>query len=205
MRKLVVAVFLLLGLLRGGGDSVAAAFSNSEFMAVFVTALDVRQIYLTGASLGMNLTLFLADLVRLVPQQILPFEKIDPASWYVTTFYPEQAAEGGGMAFGMLAEAALSGGFVEALVRGMALGTVLSVAFNFLAKGRSIWRYVIYLWLITSIYQCFRDTTFTIGGRFVFQLLPAILLCASLTYLMRNTRDRSVRRVGNGISRQSTR
>lgn len=182
---LVIGAFLALGAVRGGSLSVAAAFAQSEFMAVFVTALDIRQIYLTGSSLDMGATLLIGDLLRLVPQQIMPFEKIDPASWYVTTFYPEYAAQGGGFAFGMLAESALSGGFLTAIVRGFALGIVLSLAINLLIRRRTIWAYIVYVWLIVSVYQSFRDTTFTLFGRFFFQFLPAVLLCVLLASLLR--------------------
>lgn len=185
LSSVAIALFLAAGALRGGIDSIAIVFARSEFMGVFVTALDVRQIYLTGASVGMNLTLFFSDLVRLVPQQILPVEKIDPASWYVTTFYPEYAASGGGFAFGMLAEAALSGGFLAALIRGLALGIVLTASFNLLTKRSSIWTFIIYVWLLTSTYQCFRDTTFTLAGRFVFQFLPAILLTVAVAAILK--------------------
>lgn len=182
---LIIGTFLILGSLRGGTTSLSGVFAQSEFMAVFVTALDIRQIYLAGSSLDMSGTLLLGDLLRLVPQQILPFEKVDPASWYVTTFYPEYAAQGGGFAFGMLAEAALSGGFIPALIRGLALGAVLSVVLNTLTKRHSIWTYIIYVWVAISVYQSFRDTTFTLFGRFFFQLAPAILLCVLLSSLLR--------------------
>lgn len=181
----VITTFLALGALRGGSQTISAAFAQSEFMAVFVTALDIRQIYLTGSSLDMGTTLLFGDLLRLVPQQILPFEKIDPASWYVTTFYPEYAAQGGGFAFGMLAESALSGGVPAAIARGFALGTILGFVLNLLTRRNSIWSYIIYVWLIISAYQCFRDTTFTLFGRFFFQFFPAILLCVALSFLLR--------------------
>lgn len=180
-----IGLFLFLGNLRGSNNSIASAFAQSEFMAVFVTALDVRQVYLAGTSVGVSFLLFLSDLLRLVPQQLLAFEKFDPASWYVTEFYPQYAASGGGFAFGMLAEAALSGGFFAALLRGASLGLLLGITLNQLAKRQSLWNYVIYVWLSVSIYQCFRDTTFTLLGRFAFQLLPALLLCIGVSALLR--------------------
>ena len=33
--------------------------------------------------------LYFADLAALLPQQLAPFEKVEPAAWYVSTFYPE--------------------------------------------------------------------------------------------------------------------
>jgi hypothetical protein len=192
-----IVAFLFLGLLREGrlfGDALA----QSEFMSVFVTAIDVRQLYVTGSTVDLNFNLLLADLVRLVPQQILPFEKVDPASWYVATFYPEYAAEGGGYAFGMVAESMLGGGATAAVLRGLALGGVVSVAFNYLSRRNSLWAHIIYMWLFANLYQCFRDTTFVLVGRFLVQVGPALLflyLIAKLIMPVGNA-DRHARRFG---------
>jgi hypothetical protein len=171
-----LAFFLALGLFRGGGVTISDAAGRNEFMALFVTALDIRQLYITGSTLDMNANLLVSDVLRLIPQQILPFEKVDPATWYVSTFYPGVAEAGGGLAFGLLAEAVLGGGGVAALIRGLALGALVSVSFNYLSARASLWRLIIYMWLFTNLYQCFRDTTFTLIGRFVFQFGPAVLV-----------------------------
>lgn len=184
---LVVVGFLARGASRAGDSTIAAAFAQSEFMAVFVTSLDVRQIYLTGSSADTGLTLLLADLARLIPQQIAPFQKIDPASWYLTTYYPQYAASGGGFAFGMLAEAALSGGFWMAILRGFTLASVICLALSTIIRRQSFFAYITYIWLLACIYQSFRDTTFTLFGRFTFQLLPAILLCVLLSRFLPDT------------------
>lgn len=194
---LLVAGFLILGSLRAGNSSYASVFLQSEFMGVFVTALDIRQIYLTNSSLDMNFTLLVSDLFRLIPQQLLPFDKIDPASWYVTTFYPHYAASGGGFAFGMLAEAALGGEFIQTILRGAALGLVLSLSINFLAKRHAIWYYIIYLWVLALLYQSFRDTTFALIGKFTFQFLPAILLCVALAALLRKDSVQTTSHMGS--------
>ncbi len=186
--SLLVAVFLAAGAYRGNSGSLAAVIGQSEFMAVFVTALDVRQIYLTGSSTEISTILFLADVFRFIPQQFLPFEKIDLADWYVSIFFPQYKAAGGGFAFGILAEAALSGGILEAILRGMALGFALSMALNLTVRKTTLWSYVIYIWLTVSVYQCFRDTTFTLVGRFAFQFLPALLICAAVAVLLSGRR-----------------
>ena len=172
----VLIIFLGLGFARDGLSDINYVAGRSEFMAVFVTALDIQQLYVTGSTLDMNLNLLLSDLFRLIPQQFLPFEKIDPATWYVTTFYPSFAEQGGGLAFGILAESQLGGSFVAASIRGLALGSVTAVAFNYLTARSSIWRTIIYVWLFTGLYQAFRDTTFTLVGRFVFQVAPGVFL-----------------------------
>ena len=177
-------VFLFLGFIREGGMAITDAAGRNEFVAIFVTALDIQQLYITGSTLDMNYNLLLGDLFRLVPQQLLTFEKIDPATWYVANFYPHFAESGGGLAFGMVSEAALSGGGVSALLRGAALGTLISIAINYLTRVPSIWRLIIYAWLFINLYQCFRDTTFTLVGRFAFQFLPGILLVFVISQLL---------------------
>ena len=173
---------LLLGLVREGrlfGDALA----QNEFMSVFVTELDVNQLYVTGSTGQMNLNLVLTDLVRLIPQQLLPFEKVDPASWYINTFYPDAGAGGAGYAFGMIAESMLGGGAMIGLVRGLVLGAVVSLLLNYLSKKRNLWASIAYMWLFVNLYECFRDTTFTLGGRFFFQFGPALLILYLMTKL----------------------
>lgn len=180
----ILVVFLGIGLVRDGLSDISYVAGRSEFMSVFVTALDVQQLYVTGSTLDMNFDLLLSDLFRLIPHQLLPFEKIDPATWYVNTFYPVYAAEGGGLAFGILAESQLGGGFAAASLRGLALGSLTAVAFNYLTARGSLWRTILYLWLFTSLYQAFRDTTFTLVGRFVFQVAPGAILIIVLGRLL---------------------
>lgn len=177
-------LFLFLGFIREGGMAITDAAGRNEFVAIFVTALDIQQLYITGSTLDMNYNLLLGDVFRLVPQQLLTFEKIDPATWYVANFYPHFAESGGGLAFGMVSEAVLSGGGFSALLRGAALGTLISIAINYLTRLGSIWRLIIYTWLFINLYQCFRDTTFTLVGRFAFQFLPGIILVFVIAQLL---------------------
>lgn len=171
-----LAGFLALGVIRGGDQFIGDAAGRTEFVSVFVTALDIWQLYVTGSTLDMNANLLLSDLFRLVPQQFLTFEKIDPAGWYVGTFYPQVADLGGGLAFGMVAESILGGGPWVALLRGAVLGGLIAIALNALTRRPSIWQTIIYMWLLATIYQSFRDTTFTMVGRFLFQFGPAVLI-----------------------------
>lgn len=180
-----LVVFLVLGLLRGGMLDINDAAGRSEFMAVFVTALDVQQLHIAGSTLDMNVSMLVSDLFRLIPQQLLSSEKIDPATWYVSNFYPAYGEGGGGLAFGMLSEAILGGGAFNAFLRGLTLGGIVSLVLNFLTRRTSVWHMLIYIWLFVSLYQCFRDTTFTLGGRFLFQFGPALLLVTVLAQLVR--------------------
>jgi hypothetical protein len=180
----LLTAFLALGFVRESGEIFTDVAGRNEFIAVFVTAIDIRQLYITGSTLDMNANLLLSDFLRLIPQQLLSFEKVDPASWYVETFYPQYAQAGGGLAFGMVSESILGGGPLAALLRGLALGTAVSATINFLTARATLWRAIIYLWLLVTLYQSFRDTTFTLGGRFLFQFGPALLVLMILTHLL---------------------
>lgn len=179
-----LATFLALGFIREGELAISDIAGRNEFVAVFVTALDVQQLYITGSTLDMNTSLLVGDLVRLIPQQLLGFEKIDPATWYVANFYPYYAESGGGLAFGMVSESVLGGGGFVALVRGLALGGLIASSINFLSRRASIWRLIVYVWLFINVYQSFRDTTFSLVGRFAFQFAPGLLLVILLSQLL---------------------
>jgi len=177
-------LFLMLGFVREGSAWISDAAGRWEFTAIFITALDIQQLYITGSTLDMNLNLLLSDVFRLVPQQFLAFEKVDPAAWYIGNFYPLWAESGSGLAFGMLSEAVLTGGPISGLLRGAALGAGVSLAFNLLTKRASLWRVIVYVWVFITLYQCFRDTTFTLVGRFAFQFAPGLLLVIVLSHLL---------------------
>ena len=59
---------------------------------LFGNAYDLDQRKHDGGFAGLPPTLLAADLLGLVPQQLLPIEKVDPAEWYVNTFFPDCAA-----------------------------------------------------------------------------------------------------------------
>lgn len=175
--------FQLLGALRDNGklsDSIGA----SEFTAVFATGLDVLNLVQNGQIGDISIKLYLADLLRLIPQQLLPFDKIDPAQWYVTTFYPALGDSGGGLAFGMVAESLLTGGAVVAAVRGFCLAAMLSAALTVVARRPGLFKSVIYVWLFVSLYLCFRGTSFVLIAAFVYQIAPALALLWLLRWVV---------------------
>jgi hypothetical protein len=181
---LTLALFSILGVLRGG-DQFAAIASRSEFMAVFTTGLDLANRFETGdISSAVVANLLTADLQRLVPQPLLPFQKFDPAVWYVRTFYPFVDEQGGGYAFGMVAESVLTGGAPSAIFRGVALGAALGLVNNWLVRRPGLFRAVVYMWLMAFIYLAYRDTTFTLAGRFLYQLAPSLIMVWALRWVL---------------------
>lgn len=175
--------FLAFGILRSG-NIVANPFSGTtEFEVLFANAIHLARISRTVHDIPA--ALYWADLARLVPQQLVPFDKIDPAAWYVARFFPEYAASGGGLAFGTITEAVLTGGAVSALARGAALGLCFATIHCVcLRQAHSFWAFVFYIWIMSLCYQSFRNTTFSLAVLIGYRFLPAVVAVTVLTALL---------------------
>jgi hypothetical protein len=174
-----LTAFIALGVLRHAwlpGSSLNPFVYASEFEVLMANAVDLAQKQSIG-SLGILPEGFhLADFTGLVPQQLAPFQKVDPAEWYVSTFYPAYAAQGGGLAFGTIAEAVLSGGWWSAAARGAALGFCFARIHRFyVSHSSSYWVLAGYIWLGSLSYQGFRNRTFVLLILFVYRFLPAMI------------------------------
>ena len=148
----------------------------------------------SGSVGTLSTAFYYADFAALLPQQIAPFVKVDPSVWYVNTFYPEYAAQGGGLAFGTMAEAVLTGGWFSAAVRGGLLGLCFAALHRFYIRCQSYWALVFYVWVTTLSYQSFRATTFYLLALFAFRFLPVMLgvkfAAAALNSAARRTKGR---------------
>jgi hypothetical protein len=172
--------FVAFGALRSGHAVPNPFAAATEFEVLLGNAVHLTRV---GHTIDhVPAALYFADLAALVPQQLVPFTKIDVAAWYVTRFFPEYAAAGGGLAFGTIAEAALTGGMLSAVVRGAALGLCFATLHRwYLRRSRSFWAFVFYIWLMSLCYQCFRNTTFSLGVLIGYRFLPAVVIVTSLT------------------------
>lgn len=184
-----LAGFVAFGVLRSGGFGLGAysAFNPfaaaTEFEVLFANAVDIGRMSRTVEHLPN--ALYFADLAALVPQQGAPFTKVDPATWYVTRSFPVYAASGGGLAFGTISEAVLTGGWASALVRGAALGFCFaSIHRACLRRPRSFWVFVFYIWITTLAYQSFRNTTFSLGVLVGYRFLPTVVIVVLLAAIL---------------------
>jgi oligosaccharide repeat unit polymerase len=196
-----VSVFLLLGALRSraitrGYDStgINPIFGYAtEFENNFANAYDLARLRAVDLIQNLPPAFYLVDLLAFVPQQLLPIEKISPAVWYVTTFYPDYAASGGGMAFGSIAESVLGGGWLDAVGRGGALGLILALVYRWHTRsGRRLWPFILYVWLTLLVYNSFRGTTFMLLGLFVYRFVPVwlgVTVVASMLRAVPRRRD----------------
>jgi len=162
-----LSFFIILGLMRMGwffsesGTGYNIFSYANEFELIFGNAYDLRQLLSNGAIGQLPPGFHVPDLVIMIPRQLLPFEKITPAEWYVNTFYPIYAAQGGGLAFGTISESILGMGWLDLVARGAMLGFLLAQIHRYFTLRRSsFWMFVLNIWLMTQIYNCFRHTTF---------------------------------------------
>ena len=200
-----LGLFILLGLLRAGwrwsgsAGEVNPLFGYvTEFETIFANAYHVREVTLTGRVPALSPAFYWADVLALVPQQILPLAKVSPADWYVRTFFPVYAAAGGGLAFGTIPEAILAGGVLGMLARGAALGLVLACLHRYYVRRQGrLWPVILYVWATLLVYQSFRGTTFALVPLFFYRFLPVAVTIGVLAAVLRQTarRHRSGRAV----------
>lgn len=185
-----LAAFIAFGIIRGGALSGGTAAGinpfayASEFENLFGNAVHLSR---ARDSIGsLPLAFHLADFAALVPQQLAPFTKIDRADWYVSRFFPDYAAGGGGLTFGSIAEAVLSGGWISAAVRGFALGFCFAKLHRlYVRRADRFWVFVFYIWAATLAYQSFRNSTFYLLVLIAFRFLPALVAVNLLAALLK--------------------
>jgi hypothetical protein len=181
-------LFMSLGIVRGlrelnTDNGINPLGYANEFEIVLGNAYDISHIRTGGEAKDIFPQFYLSDFFNLVPQQFLPFKKIDLAYWYVNGFYPDFAEGGGGLAFGAIPESMLGLGWVDAIWRGALVGVVFAWLYRRVLNGKqSIWSVGFYTWVLVFSYQCFRGTTFLLVPRAFYQFLSVvvwakILLC----------------------------
>lgn len=177
-----LVLFSIAGMSRDKVDDagILYLFQTGEFTVLFVNAIDLKENLDAGLANEFRSDLYLVDLLRLVPSQFLGEAKLDPAQWYAQTFYPEYFDAGGGFAFGILAESATGFGQIEAAARGLALGLLFRFCRNsLLGSNTSPAKVFVYVWMIAVCYQSYRDTTFSLAVRALYQVVPVLIIMSA--------------------------
>ncbi len=175
----VMAGAVLYGIVRDVGSQadtiLVAASAGGEFQAMYGTAYNLIMLRDTGGLPDIPWGLYLADLLRLIPQQILPFEKMDPSEWYLELIGARDSDVG--LMFGVISEAAIGLGAIEMVLRGIVLGLVFGEMHNWYSRHASrFWPTLFYLWLCVWSYYTYRASTFYLLGHVVFIFVPAYVL-----------------------------
>lgn len=186
--------FLALGFLRAyqqGGLFVAAAealTSATEFEALFANAIDLDRLTATGQldRDSIWVAVYLGDIIGLVPQQLMPIEKVNLARWYLETYYMSLAEAGAGRAFGAIAESIVGTGPLDLTWRGAIVGTLFGIVDRRMrTREVGLWAWVLYVWAIVTCYLAFRSSTLAQLPHLVYRYVPAALVVTWIAGLLR--------------------
>jgi hypothetical protein len=168
---LLLALLLAYGYARDYSDNPSDFSTANEFQVLMGTALHLRDMVANGLKVPPQV--LWSELLMLIPQQLLPTDKIDPSLWYLLeSGYSET---GSGYMFGVQAQAETGWGGTELFVRGTALALVLGFLHReFIRRSPSFLLMVSYVWLLTAIYYSYRAATFYWVTFVVFRLLVFI-------------------------------
>jgi len=165
-------------------EASTEGFGIGEFDAIWANGVELLQSRELGR-LSVPPAAQFGELWAFIPSQLLPFEKMSLSDWFVETFYPQYQAEGGGWAFGAISQAVIGGGTIEAIFRGCLLGIVAAWLMKWYRSPRGPWwRLPFFLYLLISVYQSIRDTTFMQIGYAVQIALPTLILIALIGKLL---------------------
>ena len=186
------AGFLAIGLVRGSatlGSNLAnfksgfatlrlGASTNTEFQALFAGNFDLLRVKEEGNLGQVPLQFMLYDIVMVVPQQLLPFPKLDVQEWVYERSLP------GFFMFNPISQAIIGFGWLEVIARGVMLGFVLTkVRIWYARRSQRFWPTLGYFYLIMIAYYTFRGTAFyIIIVCILFRFLPLYLLFCVLRH-----------------------
>lgn len=148
------------------------ASTNTEFQALFGGNYDLLRLKENGDLGKVPLQFTLYDVVMVIPQQLLPFPKLDVQNWIAARALP------GFFMFSPISQAIIGFGWVELVVRGMLLGFVFAKARLWYARrSRRFWPTLAYFYLIIIAYYTIRGTAFYILiASYLFRFLPLYLV-----------------------------
>ncbi len=189
----LIAGFLVLGVLRDGQSVAPADLSGNailganEFQSLFVTAFDLNKLKEAGR-LHVPWQMYVSDAYMVVPSQFLPFEKMDPSSWYIDVI--GQTGQGNGYMFGVLSQTVLGLGWIELVLRGAALAACLALLHRwYVRRAVQFWPTVFYVFVSIWTYYTFRSTTFFIVYFVVYRFVPVFVAAKVLEALLPRARQ----------------
>jgi hypothetical protein len=148
--------------------------AQNEFQTLMGTAYDIQMRAATGVLQPIPWQLHAADLLRLIPSQLLPFPKVEPSDWYLGHF--GAASRGTGLMFGVVAQAIVGFGLIELIGRGVLLGVLLGLLRRaYLLRADSFWWSVFYACVCVWSYYTFRASTFYFVYFVLYHFVPVVL------------------------------
>lgn len=197
----IFAGFLIFGAMRGHA-SFGANVENlqgvlqhqesifslaNEFQVLFAGAYDLLIMKENGIIKHVPLQFLFYDAVMLIPQQFLPFTKMDVQNWYL-----DLSMNPGFFMFNPVAQSVLGFGWVELIARGALLGLTFAWLRRwYLRNSSNFWITLLYGWLIVESYYTIRSTPFYhIAHMLLYVFAPIYLLVRLMVGLSKIERRR---------------
>lgn len=193
---LLLATFLVAGALRNLGFGNEAEqpknvlTTANEFQALYATAFDLHEKRENGSLPPVPWQIYVADFYLEIPSQLLPFEKIDPANWYIQII--GQAGYSTGFMFGVMSQAAVGLGWPELALRGFVLALFLALLHRwYVRRATHFWPTLFYLFVAVWIYSTMRASTFWFVYYIVYRFLPVLLATKFVEMVLSRVRRRA--------------
>lgn len=174
-------IFALLSYLRGGFIFILSPLREFELVwenGIFL----VRNI---GYKPELDNSLIYSEFYSLIPSNFLWFEKQNFANWLVQTYYPDYAASGGGLMFGIVAHLVTLGSVPAIFMLGTISMLLLVILVRFFNSVHSKWwAFPAYLFLTIFIYNSARNTTLSYIEDLYFGVLPAVVIINILMFII---------------------
>jgi len=188
----LLVIFIFLGFYRAYSDfallqmdlsqSKAGIFSaGNEFQSLLATAHDVYLRKKAGADFPWYL--YINDFMTILPpQQVMPFEKIRASEWYLREI--GLSGTGRGLMWGVITQSIVGLDWLELTLRGAILGYILARFHRWYRKHQSgFLETLFYIYFCLKVYYTYRDTTFSLLGNLVWEVIPFyILLRLSISF-----------------------
>ena len=118
--------------------------------------------------------IYVSDLYFPVPSQLLPFDKIDPSTWYIDVI--GETGSGNGYMFGVMSQAVVGLDWAELVLRGVVLALVLAVLQRwYVRRADGFWPTLLYVFVGIWTYYTFRASTFYGAYFVVYHFLPVLI------------------------------
>ncbi|MEA2235589.1 MAG: hypothetical protein QOC81_313 [Thermoanaerobaculia bacterium] len=200
--SLLLAAFMVAGAIRNtrSGDMRKEQAQHiltaaNEFQGLFTTAYDIKKRRESGDITSIPWQVYVSDFYFPIPSQFLPFEKIDPSSWYIDAI--GQTGAGVGYMFGVMSQAAVGLDWIELVLRGVALAMCLALLHRWYVRHSSyFWPTLLYLFISIWAYYTFRASTFYFVYFVVYHFLPVVVA----TKLLEQVLSRVGRKTAEGPS-----
>jgi hypothetical protein len=158
----------------GSGMDVSYWSAANEFQILLGTAYDVQMRRNRGDLGPIPWQLHVSDALLLVPSQLLPVSKVDPAQWYIDRLGDQPPWAG--LMFGVTAQAVLGLGWIELLLRGALLGGLFALLHRwYVRRADTFWASMLYVYICVYAYYTFRASSFYWLYFVLYRFVPTML------------------------------